>query len=161
MPLEPKPAQFPAIRSALRFYRVTSIITGVMLLLLCAEMLLKYVFHLELFVFGQQGIAHFAPMYEVPGGEWKSSGTGANLSTGILIAHGWFYVVYLFADFRLWSLMRWPFSRFVLIALGGVIPTLSFFVETRIAREVEQYLERRTAALDPTTPTDSVEAPHQ
>jgi integral membrane protein len=160
MPLEPKPAQFPAIRSALRFYRVTSIITGVMLLLLCAEMLLKYVFHLELFVFGQQGIAHFAPMYEVPGGEWKSSGTGANLSTGILIAHGWFYVVYLFADFRLWSLMRWPFTRFVLIALGGVVPTLSFFVETRIAREVEQYLERRTAGTDPKTPTDSVEAPH-
>jgi hypothetical protein len=157
MPLEPKPAQFPAIRSALRFYRVTSIVTGVMLLLLCAEMLLKYVFHLELFVFGQQGIAHLAPMYEVPGGEWKSSGTGANLSTGILIAHGWFYVVYLFADFRL---LRWPFARFVLIALGGVVPTLSFFVETRIAREVEQYLERRTAGTDPLTPTDSVEAPH-
>ena len=52
-----------------------------------------------------------------------------NLSTGILIVHGWFYVVYLFADFRLWSLMRWSFTRFLLIALGGVIPFLSFFVE--------------------------------
>ena len=145
MPLEPKPAQFPAIRSALRFYRVTSIITGVMLLLLCAEMLLKYVFHLELFAFGQQGVLHFAPMYEVPGGEFRSSGTGANLSTGILIAHGWFYVVYLFADFRLWSLMRWNFAKFVQIALGGVIPFLSFFVEAIITKQVRTYLAGREA----------------
>jgi integral membrane protein len=79
---------------------------------------------------------------------WDPSGTlpvatGINLSTGILIAHGWFYVLYLFSDFRLWSLMRWPFSRFILIALGGVIPTLSFFVEARIAREVRAYLAAR------------------
>ncbi|NQX29705.1 DUF3817 domain-containing protein [Microbacteriaceae bacterium VKM Ac-2854] len=158
MPLEPKPAQFPAIRSALKFYQVSSIITGVMLLLLCAEMVLKYGFHYELFAFGQQGVLNFAQMYEVPGGEWESSGTGANVSTGILIAHGWFYVVYLFADFRLWSLMRWPFSRFILIALGGVIPTLSFFVEGRIARDVTTYLARREAT--PVTATDSVEANH-
>jgi integral membrane protein len=158
MPLEPKPAQFPAIRSALKFYQVSSVITGVMLLLLCAEMVLKYGFHYELFAFGQQGVLHFAQMYEAPGDEWVSSGTGANLSTGILIAHGWFYVVYLFADFRLWSLMRWPFSRFILIALGGVIPTLSFFVEGRIARDVKTYLARREAT--PATATNSVEANH-
>jgi hypothetical protein len=66
-----------------------------------------------------------------------------NLSTGILIVHGWFYVVYLFSDFRLWSLMRWPFGRFILIALGGVIPFLSFILEVRIAREVRAYLDRR------------------
>ena len=34
MPLEPKPADFPRIRSALRFYQICSIITGVGLLLL-------------------------------------------------------------------------------------------------------------------------------
>ena len=38
------------------------------------------------------------------------------------MVHGWFYVVYLFSDFRLWSLMRWPFTRFICIALGGVVP---------------------------------------
>ncbi|QWL32905.1 glutamine-hydrolyzing GMP synthase [Rathayibacter toxicus] len=149
MPLEPTPAQFPLIRNALGFYRVASVITGVMLLVLCLEMLLKYGLHVELFAFGQQGVLHFAPMYEVPGGEWKSSGTGVNVSTGVLIAHGWFYVVYLFSDFRLWSAMRWPFSRFVLIALGGVVPTLSFFLEARIAREVRQYLQQRSAVPEP------------
>jgi len=59
---------------------------------------------------------------------------GFNLSTAILIAHGWLYVVYLFADFRLWSLMRWPFSRFIIIALGGVVPFLSFFVESHMTK---------------------------
>ena len=51
--------------------------------------------------------------------------------------------MYLFSDFRLWSLMRWPFTRFILIALGGVIPFLSFILEARIGREVRAYLDRR------------------
>ena len=172
---EPKATAFPKIRGALKFYQIASIVTGVMLLLLLAEMILKYSpIHVELFAGGSGGFLWFADVIVADGCQWYSLfvpggmgcelisvGDGTNLSLLILVAHGWFYVVYLFAIFRLWSLMRWPFSRFVLIALGGVIPTLSFFVETRIAREVEQYLERRTAALDPTTPTDSVEAPHQ
>jgi len=81
-----------------------------------------------------------------------------NLSLGILMVHGWGYVVYLFADFRIWSLMRWSFPKFLLIALGGVIPFLSFFLEVRIVREVKAYLASRTAPAD-TTP-QSVEASH-
>jgi len=144
MPLEPKSADLPRIRGALKLYKVTSVITGVMLLLLCAEMLLKYVFHYELFGFGPAGFLTLAPVVETPAG-LVSTGEGVNLSTGILIAHGWFYVLYLFSDFRLWSLMRWPFSRFLLIALGGIIPFLSFFLEVRIARQVTAYLEEREA----------------
>jgi integral membrane protein len=134
MPLEPKPADVPRIPGALRLYQVASVITGVMLLLLCAEMIIKYAFGHELELGGANGFLAFVPAGTV---------TAVNLSTGILIAHGWFYVLYLFSDFRLWSLMRWPFSRFVLIALGGVIPTLSFFVEVRVAREVRAYLAAR------------------
>ncbi|RNE63986.1 DUF3817 domain-containing protein [Cryobacterium tepidiphilum] len=134
MPLEPKSADLPRIPGALRLYQVASIITGVLLLLLCAEMVIKYGFHHELELGGPAGFLAFVPNDTV---------TAVNLSTGILIAHGWFYVLYLFSDFRLWSLMRWPFSRFILIALGGVIPTLSFFVEARIAREVRAYLAAR------------------
>ena len=137
MPLEPKPADLPRIPGAVRLYQVASIITGVLLLLLCAEMVIKYGFHHELELGGPQGFLAFVPNDTV---------TAVNLSTGILIAHGWFYVLYLFSDFRLWSLMRWPFSRFILIALGGVVPTLSFFVETRISREVKAYLARRQQA---------------
>lgn len=137
MPLEPKPADLPRIPGALRLYQVASIITGVLLLLLCAEMVVKYGFHHELELGGPSGFLALVPNDTV---------TAVNLSTGILIAHGWFYVLYLFSDFRLWSLMRWPFSRFILIALGGVIPTLSFFVEARIAREVRAYLAERRQA---------------
>jgi hypothetical protein len=65
---------------------------------------------------------------------------------GILIAHGWFYVVYLFSCFRIWSLMRWHFPRLLVLASGGVIPLLSFFMEARVAREVKTYLREREEA---------------
>jgi integral membrane protein len=154
MPLEPKLADLPRIRGALKFYQVAAIITGVLLLALCAEMIMKYAFGLELELGGPQGFLAFVP---------GDSVTAVNLSTGILIVHGWFYVVYLFSDFRLWSLMRWPFGRFILIALGGVIPFLSFILEVRIAREVRAYLARReteiaTTSDGATSTADPVEA---
>ena len=110
------PAQ---IRTAATFYKVLAYATGVMLLLLCAEMLIKYVWQLELFIGGtlldgssnSLGFVNRADITE-----------GINVSLAILIIHGWMYVIYLLADFRLWSVMRWPFSRFITIALGGVVP---------------------------------------
>jgi len=161
---EPKAASFPKIRGALTFYQIASIITGVMLLLLLAEMILKYSpTHIELFAGGSGGFLWFAPVIVgegcqwfslfVPGGmgcEMESTGQtagGANISLLILVAHGWFYVVYLFAIFRLWSLMRWRFGRFIMLALGGVIPALSFFMEVRVSREVKAYLASREAAM--------------
>lgn len=143
---EPKVASFPAIRGALKLYQVASIITGVMLLLLVAEMVLKYTpIHLELFAGGSGGPLWFASVVEGPEG-LQSTGDGLNLSLGILVAHGWFYVLYLFACFRMWSLMRWPFLRFIMLALGGVIPLLSFIMEAIVAREVKAYLATREAA---------------
>ncbi|GAA5147635.1 DUF3817 domain-containing protein [Microbacterium pseudoresistens] len=144
---EPKPSSFPKIRGALKFYQVASIITGVMLLLLVTEMILKYTpIRLELFAGGSGGPLWFAPV--VDGAEGLvSTGDGLNISLLILIAHGWFYVVYLFACFRVWSLMRWPFLRFIMLALGGVIPLLSFFMEAIVAREVKAYLARREQEL--------------
>ncbi|KZE95643.1 hypothetical protein AVP42_00083 [Agromyces sp. NDB4Y10] len=144
MPLEPKPADFPRIRGALKFYMIASVITGTMLLLLCAEMLLKYVWFLELYAFGPNGLLSLEPVVETPEG-LESTGVGVNLSTGILIAHGWFYVVYLFSNFRLWSLMRWPFWKLLLLASGGIVPFLSFILEARIGREVREYIAKREA----------------
>ncbi|TFD49225.1 DUF3817 domain-containing protein [Cryobacterium sp. Hh11] len=141
MPRLPKPADISRIPGALRLYQVSSTITGVFLLLLCIEMVIKYGFGHEIEMGGSQGFLALVPTDTV---------AAINLSTGILIAHGWFYVLYLFADFRLWSLMRWPFWRFVLIALGGVVPTLSFIVEVPVARTVKRFLAEnteKTAAL--------------
>src|ERR1700712_5885437 len=108
MALRPKLSDVPRIRGALKLYRVSAYITGTLLLLLVLEMILKYTgIHREIDLGGQGGFLALVP--------WDPTGahsqiTGLNLSTGILIAHGWLYVLYLFADFRLWSFMRWPFS---------------------------------------------------
>ncbi len=155
MPVAPKLASFPAIRGALKFYQICSIITGTMLLLLCAEMFAKYALGYELFLGGSGGFLWFAPVVEGPDGH-ESTGDGFNLSLGILVAHGWFYVVYLFSCFRVWSLMRWPFWRFLLLASGGIVPLLSFFLEVRVARDVRTYLKareesERSAAAQPLT----------
>lgn len=160
MVLQPKPADYPRIRKALKWYKVTSVVTGVMLLLLLTEMILKYSpTHVELFAGGSGGL-RFTPVVVGEACQWfsmfnpfqetceiTSTGEGANLSLLILIAHGWFYVAYLISAFMLWSPMRWRFSRFLLLALAGVIPFLSFILEVRIARQVTAFLESREAAL--------------
>ncbi|OUM39936.1 DUF3817 domain-containing protein [Arthrobacter sedimenti] len=121
------------IRSALTFYKVLAYATGVMLLLVVVEMVAKYGFDSEIVTGGG------APLQFLPEVVAETAG-GLNLSTAVLIVHGWLYVVYLIADFRLWQFLRWPFSRFVLIALGGVVPLLSFIVEKRIHRQAEEDL---------------------
>ncbi len=156
---EPKPSSFPKIRGALRFYKITSIITGVMLLLLIAEMVLKYSpIHVELFYGGSRPGLHFAdvivgdtckpwskPLISIDDCKMTSVGDGVNISLLILISHGWFYVVYLFSCFNLWSKMRWRLGRFVSMAAAGVIPFWSFIMEHRVSREVEEYLAHREA----------------
>ncbi|ALE92915.1 hypothetical protein AOC05_12415 [Arthrobacter alpinus] len=129
------PAQ---ILGALKFYKVLAYATGTMLLLLVAELVLRYGFHSVLVAGGTDsttGAAHGLGMVNIDGGVMAITG-GFNLSTMVLIVHGWMYVVYLIADFRLWTLMRWPFGKLVLIALGGVVPFLSFIVEGRVHKEV-------------------------
>lgn len=139
MVLQPKPSEYPKIRKALRFYEIASVITGVMLLLLCAVMVMRYAFQVELFLFTPHAAAEFLPT--IPAGqEAEFARPGFDLFKAILIAHGWFYVVYLVSDFMLWSPMRWHFGRFLLIALGGVVPFLSFVLEKRVAREVRAFL---------------------
>lgn len=128
------------IRTALMFYRVMAYVTGVMLLLLTIEMVIRYGFGYMLAAGGTSAATGQA--FGLGFVHVNEDGTlpliGAfNLSLFVLIAHGWLYVVYILADFRLWSLMRWNFMKFVLIALGGVVPFLSFFVEARIAKQVE------------------------
>ncbi len=128
------PAQ---ILSALKFYKYLAYATGVMLLLLVVELVIRYGFGSVLVAGGTDttGAAHGFGLVSIDGGVMPVTG-GVNLSTTVLIVHGWMYVVYLISDFRLWTLMRWPFSKLVLIALGGVVPFLSFIVEAKVHKEV-------------------------
>jgi hypothetical protein len=156
----PREVDIPKIPGALKLYRVTSYITGIMLLLLVVEMIVKYGMGHSLYAFSGYGPLAFVP-YDATGRITPPN--GIDLSTGILIAHGWLYVLYLFADFRLWSLMRLSFTKFVQIALGGVIPFMSFIVEHIISKQVKAYLASREStapAAGTNAGTPNVEASH-
>jgi hypothetical protein len=130
------------VLGTLKLYKVASRITGSLLILLLIEVGVRYGLGLDLWLAGPQGLLALVPHSTEPGG---MPSTGLNLSTGILIIHGWFYVLYLYSDFRVWTLLRWNFSRFILIAAGGVVPLLSFFTEAHFAKVAAAQI-----ALDPT-----------
>ena len=110
----------------MKVYKVSSIITGTFLLLLCLMMVFRYGLGVDIELGGPFGFLALTP---------KELITGVNLSTAILIVHGWLYVLYLGTDFVLWRSIRWSFGKFLFIALGGVIPLLSFFLERRVPRD--------------------------
>ena len=101
-------------RAAVKRYRVMAWVTGVMLLILVVEMLLKYV------VEGPHSVVRWM--------EW------------VPFAHGWIYVVYLVTVLDLWSKMRWGFGRLAQMVLGGVVPVMSFVVERRVHADAEARL---------------------
>ena len=91
----------------------------------------------ELMAFTSNGLITLEP-YGVDGLGLPS---GINLKVGILVVHGWLYVAYLFGDFRLWTLLRWNFFRFLIIAAGGIVPFLSFFTERHFTKVAQQQLD--------------------
>jgi integral membrane protein len=131
--------------AALKLFRISSYVTGIFLLLLCLEMIVRYGFGYDLILGGMNGFL----VLEARGVDGAGlSGTGINMSTAVLIIHGWLYVLYLFAAFRMWTLYRWSFLRFIIIASGGVVPALSFFTEhhyTKVARAKLAELQAKEA----------------
>ena len=136
----PLPSQIPQIRKVLKFYRASSYVTGVFLLLLMITWGIRRLPFLgfDLWLFGPNGFLTLES-YGVEGEGLPT--TGLNLTVWILIIHGWLYVVYLIADFRVWTLMRWPVTRFLFIALGGIVPFLSFYTEAKFAKLAEKELQ--------------------
>lgn len=111
-------------RGAFTRYRIMAFVTGGMLLLLCLEMLLKYVVQVN--GFGEPVL-----------GSW------------IAFVHGWIYVVYAVTVFDLWSRMRWSFGRIVVLIAGGVIPVLSFVMEQKAQGWTDATLAGRRAEPSP------------
>ena len=150
MPAPINPASLPAISSALKLYKVSSFITGTFLLLLMATWGLRRLevvtqgatVGYDIWAFGPNGLLTLEPYLNDGQG---LPDTGINVTVAILVIHGWLYVLYLFADFRLWTLMRWSFWRFLLIASGGIVPFLSFYTERRYARIAQEEI----AAINP------------
>lgn len=134
-------AKSEQLRKVIGFYRVSSYVTGIFLLLLMITWGIRRLPFLgfDLWLLGPNGFITFES-YGVEGEGLPD--VGVNLTVWILIVHGWLYVVYLLADFRMWTLLRWPFTRFLFIALGGIVPLLSFYTEARYAKVAKSELEK-------------------
>nr|WP_120491184.1 DUF3817 domain-containing protein [Corynebacterium lactis] len=100
------------VKKALTFFSVTAYFTGVMLLILCGEMIYKY------------GI--LADSEAAPGWFFYT----AQL-------HGGAYMLFLIAIVNLGTKARWEPGKWIVTALGGVVPFLSFIVERKRRDEVE------------------------
>lgn len=98
---DPSPQAPPkdAIRKALLRYRVMAWGTGIWLIALCYEVVLKYVVKVE------------------------------NPPSWIGVVHGWVYFVYLLATFSLAVKVRWPIGKTIGVLLAGTIPLLGIIVE--------------------------------
>ncbi len=90
------------VRGALLRYRVMAYVVGVMLLLLVAGMLLKYVF----------GVIESTAI--------------------VAIGHGWLYMFYVLAALDLCFRMRWSLSRIFFVVIAGTIPFVSFVAEHKV-----------------------------
>ena len=115
------------VKGALLRYRVLAWVTGVWLLLLVAEVVLKII-----------------------SGGWDSWNTGIHVLdhdnslisslSFVPIVHGWVYFAYLIFTVDLAIKVRWPIGKIVLTAIAGTIPFLSFYVEHLRTKELkEQY----------------------
>ena len=120
----------------LKYFKVTSYITGVFLLLITVLFGLRLGLSSEVWAFGPKGFISLA-QYSIDASTGEKTGlpaSGFSLTTIALIVHGWLYVAYLYGNFRLWTLLRWGIGKFLIIAIGGVIPFLSFFTEHHYAK---------------------------
>lgn len=147
--------QTNSVARALKLYRVASVITGTLLVAITILFALRLTASEELWLAGPHGLLsleHFNQ--DALGDKVGLPTTGFDLTKGVLIVHGWFYMLYLYSDYKLWSLMRWSFGRFLLIAAGGVVPLLSFFTERRF-HKIALAQAASDAAASTSTPSEA------
>lgn len=96
------------VRQALKLFSIAAWVTGVWLLILVTRMVLDYIFHVDI------------PQWAMYIGQ----------------IHGLFFMLYLMATLNLGTKARWDPLKWVVTALAGTIPFLSFFVEHWRRREV-------------------------
>jgi integral membrane protein len=94
------------VESALKPFRVLAYVVGVMLLVLCVAMVMRY-------GFGSDG-----------------------LSKTVAPIHGGLYMLYLVAVMNLGMKARWSWPYMLGVMLGGTVPFLSFYVERRVSDRV-------------------------
>ncbi|MCK0176482.1 MULTISPECIES: DUF3817 domain-containing protein [Mycobacteriaceae] len=111
MTASPTPAgvSIETVRKAVRNYRVLAWATGIWLIVLCAEMVLKYIVKVD----------------------WPFLWIVAPI-------HGWVYFAYLLVTANLAVKVRWPIGKTIGILLAGTVPLLGIIVEQRQSREFKE-----------------------
>ena len=111
---KPRPKVHPErkrrVRQALTIFSFAAWATGCMLLLLCARMIAEYLLHMEM----------------------------PSWATWVAILHGWAYIAFVIATLNLGLKARWKPATWVVTAISGVVPLLSFVVEHWRRREVTE-----------------------
>lgn len=100
------------VKTALTAFSITAYITGVMLLVLVAEMVYKY-------------------------GILEDKTDAPSWFIFVAQVHGFAYMAFLIAIVNLGTKARWTPGKWIITALGGVVPLLSFFVERKRREEVK------------------------
>ncbi|MFG1932353.1 DUF3817 domain-containing protein [Mycobacterium sp. NPDC048908] len=95
------------IRKALLAYRVMAWTTGVWLIALCYEIVVRYVVKVD------------------------------NPPTWIGVVHGWVYFIYLIATANLAVKVRWPIAKTIGVLLAGTIPLVGIIVENIQTRNIK------------------------
>lgn len=116
MTQQPTPATAPKIhperqrrvRQALTAFSIAAWVTGVLLLLLCVRMVMQYLLNMD--------VSYL---------EWVAR------------VHGIAYIAFLVTSLNLGLKARWAAGTWVVTAISGVVPFLSFFVEAKRRHEVK------------------------
>jgi integral membrane protein len=98
------------VESALKPFRALAYIVGVMLLVLCVAMVLRYGFQI------------------------------VGISKIVAPIHGFLYMIYLVTVMNLGMKARWGWPYMLGIMLGGTVPFLSFYIERRVTSRVQAAL---------------------
>ncbi|MFM6963603.1 MAG: DUF3817 domain-containing protein [Micrococcales bacterium] len=144
MPATPDAAK---LAGALRYFKITSYITGVFLLVISVLFGIRLGLSSDLWAGGPNGLLSLA-QYSVDASTGAKVGlpsTGISLTTIALIVHGWLYVAYLYGNFQLFTMLRWGIGKFLIIALGGVVPFLSFFTERHFHKVAANWGQKHEA----------------
>jgi integral membrane protein len=104
------------VKQALLRYRVLAYATGVFLLLLTVNLVLKYLLH----------TAHLGP--------W------------LAMVHGWLYLAYVIITVDLWFRTRLPVLPTVLVVAAGTVPFMSFVAERWVHAQVGPLVEAERQA---------------
>lgn len=118
------------MRNALRGYQVMATIVGVLLIVLCLIGVPLANFDGS----SMWGVFSATPQLVTTGSAVNELGEA--ITTYLGVAHGWLYMIFLLAAFRLSRREAWdlPFTLITLVL--GTVPVLSFWAERRATQRV-------------------------